>query len=106
MFLAVLVHAAFFSLIVLGVTWQSRPAPPVQAELWDKLPPAPVAKAPEPKKAEPEPPPEPPKSTPKPVEEKVETAPKPDPAIARNLDLAKPDTEPPAKHHPDRPHKT
>jgi len=89
MFLAVLVHAAFFSLIVLGVTWQNRPAPPVQAELWDKLPPAPVAKAPEPRKAEPEPPaPEPPKPPPKPVEEKAEP-PKPDPAIARKLELEK-----------------
>jgi colicin import membrane protein len=94
MFLAVLVHAAFFSLIVLGVTWQSRPAPPVQAELWDKLPPAPVTKAPEPKKAEPEPPPpEPPKATPKPVEDKVEPPPKPDPAIAKKLEREKREAE-------------
>lgn len=92
MFLAVLVHAAFFSLIVLGVTWQSRPAPPVQAELWDKLPPAPVAKAPEPK-AEPQPPaPEPPKTEPKPVEEKAQP-PKPDPAIARKLEREKREAE-------------
>lgn len=89
MFLAVLVHAAFFSLIVLGVTWQSRPAPPLQAELWDKLPPAPVAKAPEPKKAQPD---EPPKPPPKPVEEKVETA-KPDPAIALKLEREKREAE-------------
>ena len=89
MFLAVLVHAAFFSLIVLGVTWQSRPAPPVQAELWDKLPPAPVSKAPEPKEVPPEPtPPELPKTAPKPVEEKVEP-PKPDPAIAMKLEREK-----------------
>ena len=94
MFLAVLVHAAFFSLIVLGVTWQSRPAPPVQAELWDKLPPAPVAKAPEPKKAEPQPPepPEPPKKVEKPVEEKV-VPPKPDPAIAMKLEREKREAE-------------
>jgi colicin import membrane protein len=92
MFLAVLVHAAFFSLIVLGVTWQSRPAPPVQAELWDKLPPAPVAKAPEPK-AEPQPPaPQPPKTEPKPVEEKAQP-PKPDPAIARKLEREKREAE-------------
>jgi len=37
--LAVLVHAAFFGLIIFGVTWQSRPEAPLQAELWDKLPP-------------------------------------------------------------------
>jgi colicin import membrane protein len=39
--LAVLVHAAFFGLIVFGVTWQSRQEAPLQAELWDKLPPQP-----------------------------------------------------------------
>jgi colicin import membrane protein len=90
MFLAVLVHAAFFSLIVLGVTWQSRPAPPVQAELWDKLPPAPVAKAVEPKPAEPEPvKPEPP---PPPPVEKAEP-PRPDPAIARKLEREKREAE-------------
>jgi colicin import membrane protein len=90
MFLAVLVHAAFFSLIVLGVTWQSRPAPPVQAELWDKLPP--VAKAVAPKPVEPEPvKPEPVKPTPPPDPKPVEKAepPKPDPAIARKLEREK-----------------
>jgi colicin import membrane protein len=91
MFLAVLVHAAFFSLIVLGVTWQSRPAPPVQAELWDKLPPAPVAKAVEPKPVEPEPV----KPTPPPDSKPVEKAepPKPDPAIARKLEREKREVE-------------
>lgn len=93
MFLAVLVHAAFFSLIVFGVTWQSRPEPRAEAELWDQLPPAPVAKAPDPK---PEPPaPEPPKPEPppaKPPEEKPEP-PKPDPAIAKKLEREKRDQE-------------
>jgi colicin import membrane protein len=88
-FLAVLVHAAFFALIVFGITWQSKPAPPVEAELWDKLPPAPVAKEPDPKPAEPEPPkPEPAK----PPEEKPEP-PKPDPAIAQKLEREKRDQE-------------
>jgi colicin import membrane protein len=83
-FLAVAVHAAFFALIVFGVTWQSKPAPPVQAELWEKLPPAPVAKAVEPKPPEPQPPkPEP--APPKPPEAKPEP-PKPDPAIAQKLE--------------------
>jgi len=36
--LAIVVHAAFFSLIVFGVSWQVRPTPPVEVELWDKLP--------------------------------------------------------------------
>jgi colicin import membrane protein len=98
-FLAILVHAAFFALIVFGITWQSKPAPPVEAELWDKLPPAPVAKAPDPKPAQPEPPkpepprPEPPKPEPlKPPEEKPEP-PKPDPAIAQKLEREKRDRE-------------
>jgi colicin import membrane protein len=91
--LAVAVHAAFFALIVFGVTWQSRPETPVQAELWDKLPPAPVAKAPEP---QPEPPkPEPPKPEPPPPKPPVAKPqpPKPDPAIAQKLEREKRDKE-------------
>lgn len=97
-FLAVLVHAAFFALIVVGITWQSRPTPPLEAELWDKLPPAPKATAPEPKPPEPEPvkpeppKPEPPKPEPKPTEEKPEPA-KPDPAIAKKLEREKREKE-------------
>ena len=95
-FLAVAVHAAFFALIVFGVTWQSRPDPPVEAELWDKLPPAPAAKAaprPDPKPPEPEPAqPEPVKPPPKPPEERPEP-PRPDPAIAKKLEREKRDKE-------------
>ncbi len=96
-FLAVAVHAAFFALIVFGVTWQSRPEVPVQAELWDKLPPAPVKAAPKPPEPEPAPPEEPPKpepakTAPKPPEEKPQP-PKPDPAIAKKLEREKRDTE-------------
>ncbi len=92
-----MVHAAFFGLIVFGVTWQSRPEAPLQAELWDKLPPAPKSKTvePEPPKPEPEPPnpeppkPEPPKpEPPKPPEQKPEP-PKPDPAIAQKAEREK-----------------
>jgi colicin import membrane protein len=104
--LAVMVHAAFFALIVFGVTWQSRPEAPVQAELWDKLPPAKVARAPEPKvdakPPEPEPPkpepkpeppkPEPPKPQPKPPEVKPQP-PKPDPALAQKLEREKREKE-------------
>ena len=92
--LALAVHGAFFALIFFGVSWQSRPSAPLQAELWDRLPvgrpavtpPAPAPKSeppPEPKPA-PEPKPEPePKPAPKPAPEppKAET-PRPDPAIA------------------------
>lgn len=95
-FLALAVHAAFFALIVFGVTWQSRPDTPVQAEIWDKLPPLPAKAAPkqEPTPPEPEPPrqeppkPEPVKPPPKPPEEKPEP-PKPDPAIAKRLEREK-----------------
>lgn len=99
--LAVLVHAAFFGLIVFGVTWQNKPTPPVQAELWDKLPP--VTKAP-PAKSEPkadpprpDPPKPPPKAQPKPPEPpkpavKLEPA-KPDPAIALKAEREKREIE-------------
>jgi colicin import membrane protein len=99
--LAVLVHALFFGLIVFGVNWQSKPAPPVEAELWDKLPPvakkAPAAKPePQPEPPKPQPPkPEPPK--PEPPKPKVEPPkpevkpepPKPDPAIALKAEREK-----------------
>jgi colicin import membrane protein len=95
-FLAVMVHAAFFALIVFGVAWQSRPDVPVIAELWDKLPPAPTAKTIEPApKAEPkaEPPkPEPVKPPPTPPDVKPEP-PKPDPAIAKKLEREKKELE-------------
>ena len=98
--LAVLVHAAFFGLIVFGVTWQSRPTAPVQAELWKELPRAEKA-APEPPKAEPkpEPPkPEPPKpEPPKPEPPKPEPVkpepPKPDPEIALKKEREKKERE-------------
>lgn len=95
-FLAAGVHAAFFALIVFGVTWQSTPAPPVEAELWDKLPPVTAAQAkPEPPprpEPRPEPKPEPPKPEPKPPEVKPETA-KPDPAIALKAEREKKEKE-------------
>ena len=87
--LAVAVHAAFFALIIFGVTWQNRPAPPLEAELWSKLPPAKTTTParPEPKpEVKPEPAkPEPPKPEPKPEPPKPAVKPeppKPDPAIA------------------------
>ena len=104
--LAVAVHAAFFALIVFGVSWQSSPTPPVQVEVWDKLPPvgkpAPVPKA-EPPKPEPPPPeppkPEPPKPVPPPPKAtppKVDPKPLPpkvDPAIALKAEQEKREKE-------------
>ena len=78
-------HLAFFALIVFGVTWQSRPEPPLEAELWDKLPP--IAKQ-EAKPPAPEPPaPEPPK--PEPPKEVKPEPPKPDAAIAEKKEREK-----------------
>jgi len=97
-FLAVLVHAAFFGLIVFGVTWQSRPEAPVQAELWAKLPPVakrpvePEPAKPEPEPAKPEPAPKPEPPPPKPPEAKPQP-PKPDPAIAQKLEREKREKE-------------
>jgi colicin import membrane protein len=98
--LAALVHAAFFALIVFGVAWQSSPSPPLQAELWDKLPEAKVAKAPQPEPPKPEPPPEPPKPEPppEPVKPPPEpprkvAPPKPDPQIALKLEREKREQE-------------
>jgi colicin import membrane protein len=89
--LAVLVHGLFFSLIVFGVTWQSRPTGPLQAELWDKLPPAKSKAPPPPPKVEPKP--EPPKPEPPKPEVKPEP-PKPDPAaIAEKLEREKKEKE-------------
>jgi len=101
--LALAVHAAFFGLIVFGVSWQNRPAPPLEAELWKDLPPVKAAKsaepapAPEPappEPAKPEPPaPEPPKpAPPKPEPAKVEP-PRPDPAIAEKREREKKEQE-------------
>jgi colicin import membrane protein len=63
--LAVVVHALFFGFIIMGVSWQSSPTPPIEAELWDKLPPVAAKPPPEPEPPKPEPPkPEPPKPEP------------------------------------------
>jgi len=97
-FLAALVHAAFFALIVFGVAWQSSPTPPLQAELWDKLPDAKVAKgpekAPEPEPPKPEPPkPEPPKPEPPKPEPPKPEPPKPPPVPPKKADPPKPDPQ-------------
>ena len=56
--LAIVMHGAFFALILFGVSWQVKHPAPVAAELWSQLPPLRniVAAPPE---AEPEPPPPP-----------------------------------------------
>jgi colicin import membrane protein len=70
--LALIVHVAFFALIVFGVSWQVKPTAPVVAELWDSLP-TKAAPAPAPTPAPVEPPPPPP------VEEKKPEPPPPPP---------------------------
>lgn len=100
--LALAVHGAFFALIVFGVSWQNRPSPPLEAELWKDLPPVKAARTPEPvpakepSKPEPPPPeppkPEPPKPPPKAEPAKVEP-PRPDPAIAEKREREKKEQE-------------
>lgn len=99
-FLAVVVHAAFFALIVFGVSWQSSPTPPVEAEIWDKLPPAP-AKTASAKAQPPEPPkPEPPKPDPPRVEPPKPLPPKPAPTKAEPPKLAPKPPPPPPRPDP------
>ena len=96
-FLALMVHAAFFALIVFGVSWQSAPHAPIEVELWDKLPKVPVQEQPKP--AEPPPPPEPakpdepPPPPPKKVEEVKPTPPKPAAEINEKLERQKREKE-------------
>ena len=96
--LAVVVHAAFFALIIFGVTWQSSPTPPIAGGALGQAtrrPPRPNPRSPrrrEPEPAKPEPPkPEPPKPEPakEPPREEPAPPPKPDPAIAQKLEREK-----------------
>jgi colicin import membrane protein len=83
--LAILVHAAFFALIIFGIRWQSMPTAPVSADLWSKLPATKKSEAP------PAPKPQPP--APKPEPPKPEPAPPPKPQYAP---MPKPEPTPPA----------
>ena len=78
--LAMMVHSAFFALIVFGVSWQVKHTDPVTAELWDQLPPVQnVREMPPPPTPTPEPEavkPDPPKVEPK-VEKIKEAPPQP-----------------------------
>jgi colicin import membrane protein len=90
--LAVVVHAAFFALLVLGLSWQHRAPDAVEVELWNNLPPVPQVKTPPPPpkiepKAEVKPPPPPPPQ-PK-VEAKPKPAPEPKPVAKPDIALEK-----------------
>jgi colicin import membrane protein len=95
--LAVVVHVAFFALLVFGVSWQHRPSAAIEVELWNNLPPVKTPPLPE-KEAKPEtklkpPPPEEelkPPPPPPPPEPKVEVKPKPvpDPKPVAKPDIA------------------
>ena len=67
--LAIMVHAAFFALIVFGVSWQVKSPPPIAAELWSSLPP--IRNRPDPVPLPPEPAPPPLIKAPVPVVEKT-----------------------------------
>ena len=99
--LALAVHAVFFGLIVFGVSWQNRPSPPLEAELWKDLPPVKAARTaeptpeppPAPEPARPEPKPEPPKPPPPRPEPAKAEPPRPDPAIAEKREREKKEQE-------------
>jgi colicin import membrane protein len=73
--LALVMHALFFTMLVLSVSWQRREPAAMMAELWSNLP-APQSETPPPPKVEPEPPKPAPRVEPKP-EPRVEPKPEP-----------------------------
>ena len=75
--LALLVHAAFFTLLVFGVTWKSQQPAGVQAELWTSLPSGPTPPVVE----KPAPPPEPPKQVQPEPKPEPKAEPRPDPQV-------------------------
>jgi colicin import membrane protein len=100
--LAVLMHVLFFVLIVVGVSWQRKPQPAVEAELWSKLPPMPkvapkVVERPPEKEPAPRPKPPPaPKVMPAPPKVEPPPAPKPDIAVKQKVEK-KVEPKPPPK---------
>lgn len=86
--LAILVHAAFFALIIFGIRWQSQPTAPVAADLWSKLPATKKAAPPPPEPAHPKPQPTPPKPEPTPPP-RPQYAPMPAPTPAPPKEQAK-----------------
>lgn len=80
--LALLVHVAFFSLLVFSVNWQSRASQPMMVELWSNLPPLPQPRVQPVRRAEPKPEPvrEPTAEPPRPKDMPV----KPDIALKDN----------------------
>jgi colicin import membrane protein len=86
--LAVIVHVAFFALIIVGVAWQVKPSAPISAELWESLPPARTA-----------PPAVEPKPTPPPAEEQK---PEPPPVKAPPPEVQKAPPAPPAPPQPSK----
>jgi len=88
--LAIVMHLAFFVLLIFGVSWQKKPESPVVADLWSSLPP--MVEPVQPKvevQPEPDPPPKPaPKVEPPPVP-KAEPAPVPKPEIALKKKIEK-----------------
>ena len=80
--LAAVVHVAFLALMLFGVQWQNHPLPPVQAELWNSLPPLDVRPEPAPAVV-PEPAPSPPTPPTPPTPPAAEPAPAAAPTPAK-----------------------
>jgi colicin import membrane protein len=77
--LAVVVHLAFFALLVIGLRWQHRAPEATQVDLWNSLPPVPQVKTPPVPQPKIEPKPEVKPPPPPPPQPKVEAKPKPVP---------------------------
>ena len=88
--LALTVHVLFFILLLVGVSWRSRPVAPVEVDLWSSIPTpqvAPKVAEPQPEPPKPAPPPEPePKPEPKPAPE-PKAEPEPEPAPPPKVDI-------------------
>ncbi len=85
--LALLMHLMFFALLVVGVSWQKREAPPRVAELWSSLP-APKTAPPPPPKIEPKPVPKAEPKPPPPPPPPPKVVPKPEPKPVPKADIA------------------
>jgi colicin import membrane protein len=102
--LAVLVHIAFFVLMIFGLNWKTLPPEGMAVELWSSLPPPPLPVLPEVKAPPPPPsPPPPPEAKPlPPPKPEVPPPAKPDIAIKEKIEKPKPEKKPVEQKQPSK----
>lgn len=98
--LALLVHAALFAFMILGISWKTEPPEGMVVDLWDNLsqPPRPPVEPP-PLQA----PTEPPVKISQPVAKPEAITPKPDIAVSKETAKPKKPVEKPAENNPTKP---